>query len=79
MFTPSTGKSRNWFTKVRHRYAGNGYPDVIQKRASGKSWPQIMRLRSLGLEFEIVHEVSDNVGIAFFMLHSQHGYVVMAT
>jgi hypothetical protein len=24
-----------------------------------------MRLRSLGLEFEIVHEVSDNVGLAF--------------
>jgi len=36
---------------------------VIQKRASGKSWSQIMRLRSLGLgEFsEIVHEVGDNV------------------
>jgi hypothetical protein len=33
------------------------------KRASGKSWSQIMRLRSLGLgEFsEIVHEVGDNV------------------
>jgi hypothetical protein len=38
-----------------------------------------MRLRSLGLEFEIVHEVSDNVGSAFFMLHVQHSYVVMAT
>ena len=38
-----------------------------------------MRLRSLGLEFEIVHEVSDNVGSAFFMLQSQHVYVVIAT
>ena len=32
-----------------------------------------------GLEFEIVHEVSDNVGLAFFMLRQQHIYVVMAT
>src|SRR5690348_1038494 len=40
-----------------------GHPEVGQKRASGKSWSQIMRLRSLGLgEFsEIVHEVGDNV------------------
>jgi hypothetical protein len=31
-----------------------------ETRASGKSGSQIMRLRSLGLEFEIVHEVGDN-------------------
>jgi hypothetical protein len=38
------------------------HPEAILKRASGKSWSQIMRLRSLGLgEFEIVHEVGDNV------------------
>src|SRR4029077_7999557 len=55
----------------RRLLSKNGHP--------GKSWPQIMRLRSLGLEFEIVHEVSDNVGIAFFMLRPQHVYVVMAT
>src|ERR1700722_3592410 len=44
-----------------------------QKRASGKSWSQIMRLRSLGLgEFEIVHKVGDNVFLSFTILNLKH-------
>jgi hypothetical protein len=31
MFTPSTGKSRNWFTKVRHRYPGHDGLSANQK------------------------------------------------
>ena len=48
------GKSLRRLRIVRLAFRPYGRP--------GKSWSQIMRLRSLGLgEFEIVHEVGDNV------------------